>query len=162
MVVDAEPLAKLRDIHLPAPISWWPLAPGWYLLALVGLFSVVALILVIRRHYLGKRAKLASLRLLSQYYEEYQRGATSQETSMKISELLRRVAMVYFPREQIASLQGRAWLDFLARNVRGADFYAFYDCLLELPYQPAKEKDLQAFFSGAKIWIKERRKPCLN
>ena len=37
----ADPLAGLRDIALPAAVSWWPLAPGWWLLlGLVLLFAL--------------------------------------------------------------------------------------------------------------------------
>ncbi|MBS1202779.1 MAG: hypothetical protein H6R22_1288, partial [Chromatiaceae bacterium] len=28
-----DPLAGLRDWHLPDPVSWWPPAPGWWLVA---------------------------------------------------------------------------------------------------------------------------------
>ena len=28
----SDPLAQLRDIHLPEAVSWWPLAPGWWVL----------------------------------------------------------------------------------------------------------------------------------
>ena len=33
--MEADPLAQLRDIHLPADISWWALAPGWWALIIM-------------------------------------------------------------------------------------------------------------------------------
>ena len=36
-----ELLAQLADIRLPGEISWWPPAPGWWILAALVLFSGV-------------------------------------------------------------------------------------------------------------------------
>ncbi len=162
-MVDSQPLAKLRDIHLPEPISWWPMAPGWYLILSLAIISMLVLFYFLRRRFMNGRAKFQALCLLAIYYEEYQREGNSQVSCMKVSELLRRVALVYFPREQVASLQGEPWLAFLTNSANDIDFYAFRDCLLEFPYkQPTKEKDLHAFFNSAKAWIKQRGEPCLN
>lgn len=35
-------LEGLRDIRLPEPIGWWPLAPGWWALIAVALLIVLA------------------------------------------------------------------------------------------------------------------------
>ncbi|MBA2651551.1 MAG: DUF4381 domain-containing protein [Tatlockia sp.] len=159
---EPQELAKLRDIHLPEPISWWPIAPGWYLLFLIAIALSALLFYLVRRSYVNGRAKREALELLQHFEQEYKQGANSQLSSMNVSELLRRVALVYFPREEVASLKGESWLAFLTKTSKGIDFKALGDYLLALPYQPAKEIDLQPLFSNAKQWIKQRGKPCSN
>jgi len=155
-------LAKLHDIHLPAPIGWWPLAPGWYLLLVIVLLLLGLVFYFLRRAQRHKRAKLQALQLLHRYEQEYQTEANSQQSSMKVSELLRRVALAYYPREDVAGLQGDAWLSFLARTSKGIDFKALSAYLLALHYQPAKEVDLEPLFLNARRWIKQRGQPCSN
>ena len=48
----------LRDIHLPDPVSWWPPAPGWWLL--FGLSLVLGGLLV--WHRLRRRRREAAAR----------------------------------------------------------------------------------------------------
>jgi Domain of unknown function (DUF4381) len=161
-VSEPQELAKLHDIHLPAPIGWWPLAPGWYFLIALALLLIALLVYFAHRFYKNGRAKQEALLLLKNYEQQYQRGADSQLISMKISELLRRVALVYFPRAEVAGLKGKAWLDFLSTTSQGIDFKAISDYLLLLPYQPAKEIDLEPLFCRARRWIKQRGRPCSN
>ena len=56
----------LRDIHLPDPVSWWPLAPGW--LALIMLLVIVVLLTTyfIRRY---RNHKISALYLAKQELE---------------------------------------------------------------------------------------------
>lgn len=161
-MADSQVLAKLHDIHLPPSIGWWPLAPGWYLVILSAVLFTFFVTYLARRSYLNGRAKRQALQLLKRYEQEYQTKPNSQISSMNVSELLRRVALVYFPREEVASLQGTAWIAFLTKSSKGIDFNALSDYLLVLPYQPAQEISLQPLFSNARLWIRQRGKPCLN
>ena len=160
MVKSAE-LAGLRDIQLPKPIEWWSLASGWYVLIGLSVLVIGILMYFLNRHYKKGHSKREALRLLALYNEEYKRDGNSQLMSIKISELLRRVALVYFPREQVASLQGEAWLVFLNKTAKKIRFNEVSDSLLNLPYQPARKVELKPLFRCAKMWIKQRGQPCL-
>ncbi|MBL4711699.1 MAG: DUF4381 domain-containing protein [Gammaproteobacteria bacterium] len=45
-----EQALNLKDIHLPEPILWWPLAPGWWMV--IALLFVAVGLLVIAKKYI--------------------------------------------------------------------------------------------------------------
>ena len=108
---------KLKDIHLPLSPDIWPPAPGWWLLAATSLgFLVWVAVKLLRawRHHRLQKDILASLDQLQQHSYE----ATPQFLA-ELSILLRRVAMMKFPRQQVAALTGKEWLSFL--DLHGGD-----------------------------------------
>jgi hypothetical protein len=156
-------LASLRDIHLPPPIGLWPLAKGWYILSLVVVVLLLFLVYAVVRFIQKGRGKRQALRVLQTYQLDYLTNRNTQVSAARISELLRRVALVYYPREAVASLQGQAWIDFLNQNSKNIDFNPVSLLLLACPYQPmANQEDLKPLFQTAKQWIKQRRGQCLN
>ncbi|WP_133129899.1 DUF4381 domain-containing protein [Legionella yabuuchiae] len=156
-------LAQLRDIHLPESVGWWPLAPGWYLLFFILLLVIIACIWGLYRCYRNERAKHQALRLLDEYQSQYEASQNSKLASARVSELLKRVALVYFPREEVAGLTGEQWLEFLNKTGQDIDFRPVQYELLELPYGRENAcKNLEPLFQQAKRWIKQRRKPCLS
>lgn len=161
-MVNSDPLAQLKDIHLPTPIGWWPLAPGWYILLALVLFLTIVLAYAVYQRHRNALAKKQALLLLNSYQKQYEQEQNGAQTSAYISELLRRVALVYYPREQVASLHGEEWLKFLNETGKGIDFNRIKDLLLDAPFQTGKTMDLQPLFSTAQLWIKQRRVPCSN
>jgi hypothetical protein len=102
---DSASLANLRDIVMPPPVSWWPLAPGWwFLLAVASLFAVLALV------HLGRRWRANA----------YRRAALHElrnaESVAVIAEVLKRAALAATPRTEAASLAGPDWIDWLAKT----------------------------------------------
>lgn len=95
-------LDDLYDIVEPGPVSWWPLAPGWWILLFVG--GSAALLLLVR--WLKHRRKNA-----------YRRAALAElgraESASDVAAILRRTALSAYPRKCIASLHGQNWMDWL-------------------------------------------------
>lgn len=161
--MNPQDLAQLHDIQMPAPIGWWPLAPGWYLLAALMVILILGLYYLLHRVYANGRAKREALRELALYQQEYQQHANSQLISANISALLKRVALVYYyPRTQVAGLHGDAWISFLNNKVKHVNFNPVRTELLELPYQPPHKRNLQPLFKLTRQWIKRQGKPCSN
>ncbi len=117
-IPQSDPLAQLRDIHLPEPISLWPPAPGWWLL--LGLLIILALLgWLIYRQYLRGANKRLALTELERITQQQQEGALQLQ---QLSKLLRWSALATHPRHQVAGLQDQAWLAFLNRFVSGEPF----------------------------------------
>lgn len=102
----ANALDGLRDIHLPDPVSFWPLAPGWWL----ALLAVVAIALLVHfalraRRLSPRRAALCELERLE---NDYSSTGDVSALAEGLSALLRRISLLRSDRTRVASTHGEA------------------------------------------------------
>ncbi|MGQ7245794.1 DUF4381 domain-containing protein [Halomonas sp. V046] len=107
-------LAQLLDQMSPAPtpadIAWLPQTWGWALLGLALLLLAMWLGLRARRRY---RARAYRRQALAEVNACLRNGAGVTA----LAEILRRTALVAYPRHRVASLHGDAWRHFLDSEV---------------------------------------------
>ncbi len=151
-----DPLANLADIHLPEPISAWPPAIGWWLLALVVLAFIAGLIRwQIKRYQKSayRREALAQLAVIKSQAREN----SSIATATQLSGLLKQVAVTAYGRHQTASLNGTAWLKFLDEKGDTQSFTSGPGKILgDDIYKPHVDIDLEKLFHISQQWIEQQ------
>jgi hypothetical protein len=155
-------MAQLKDIHLPAPVGWWPLAPGWYVVIITFFILVAVITMVLYTRHRNARPKKHALSLLKKYVAQYEKDHNAQLASARISELLKRVALVYFPRDHVAGIHGLYWIEFLNQTGKEVNFEPVKSMLLDSPFKPNEHIDLQPLIRQTELWIKQRKVPCSN
>ena len=162
---DPSSLENLFDIVVPPPVSWWPPAPGWYvvggLVLLLGVYGAWRA-LARRRAAAYRRAALAELRRIeARAVDEGQRAVALRE----VPALVKRTALAAFPRETVASLSGAEWLGFLDRTGHTDAFTRGRgQVLAALAYDPGVAQGLdrgamQELFDAVARWIGSHHAP---
>jgi len=160
-----DPLSQLRDIHLPEPVTFWPPAPGWWVLLVLILIGLGFLY----RHAIAamiQRRKLAStLKELDEAYEayteleafEHKQNQAGLDYLASVNILLNRVALVFYPDTPAGQLTGTAWLSFLDQHGDTSDFSTGPGTLLaDGIYRrtfDTNNTDAEALHALAKHWI---------
>ena len=108
-----EPL-PLRDIHLPLPVGFWPLAPGWWIVSAVVLMILAFALFLFYKHRRPTALKEALAKL-----EVYLGDAelSPRARNQGISLLLRQLAISTEGRDEIAGLSGSAWIAWLEKKL---------------------------------------------
>ena len=104
-----DPFAALRPLHSPEPVSWWPPAPGWWIV----LVLVVAFIILVYRYMKRVAPRRAALHELKQLKKNMDN--TAQPVAI-VNQLLKRYALACWSVKEVASLTGESWLEFLDAN----------------------------------------------
>ncbi|WP_058556130.1 DUF4381 domain-containing protein [Thiohalocapsa sp. ML1] len=154
--MNADPLAGLRDYHLPEPLHWWPPAPGWWLVALL---AGVGLALWWRRQRRRRQRTAASalaLAELAQLRSRWQADGNDLAFLRGLSALLRRYVLARYPADAAAGLTGAAWIDYLRRKCADAPAALreglagnLGEALTESAYRPAAAVDAAALADAA-------------
>jgi hypothetical protein len=131
----------LKDIHLPDPISWWPLAIGWWIVLALSIFvGVIAFLLIkkMRKPTLKKEAT-AKLKKIEEEFIGHENAAICLK---ELSAFIRRVVISKHHSAGVAGLTGIAWLEFLDRSLDQPEFsQGIGKLLLSGPYQPQSNKE---------------------
>lgn len=149
---DQDPLAQLRDIHLPDAISFWPLAPGWWI---VGLLLILLLLVVCNFLYRSKkrnRYRVLAVRELANLDQYFGQPALYLQ---HLNHLLKQTALATESTTDIAALSGNEWLDFLDFTGKTTQFNQGAGRVLNHgPYAPSvPELDPETLQLLCKQWI---------
>ena len=106
---------QMRDVHLPDAISWWPLAPLWWLAIAIVLISLMLVILKIRRTRKAKAYRHEANIELQRHYTKWQNDEPQSDNLylQHANRVLKRVA-IYLDSSS-SKLSGEKWIDYLQR-----------------------------------------------
>ncbi len=141
-----ELLDMLEPAPAPDPVSMMPQTWGWGVLAVVLIGLIAFGVHAFQRH-----------RRLNAYRRQALSELAAADNSAAITaEILRRAALVAFPRNQVAGLYGENWLNFLKQTSGNMSFPdKTFKSLIEAPYRDAPaDPDLTTL---AKQWIKTHK-----
>ena len=153
------PPPPLRDLHLPEPAGWWPLAPGWWILIVIAIIAIAYGLARARQRRQRSAARRYALRELARFEAEYRKHKDPITLGKQLSELLRRGMLAYAPRTEVAGLTGEDWLRWLDRGMPLPYFHTDGGkSLLQLPYRSPQDDfsdvDIDALLAAVRMRLR--------
>lgn len=100
--MQTSPLDGLHDVIVPSQVSWWPLAPIWWVIIAILLLAIGYLSYTLYQAYQFKKAKRHAILLSNQYEDDAQ----------QLHILIKRLVLHYYA--QSAASQGtKQWCNTL-------------------------------------------------
>ena len=152
------PLVNLKDIHLPPPVSLWPPAPGWWILALLLISTLFIGGVWLYRKYKKRKPRTEALKILKDLEILYRNSQDEVVSLRNLSNLIRRTALTFYDIDAVASLQGSSWLEFLDKTGKTKEFSQGAGKVLGYEvFQQKVNPDMNALFPLVKKWISSSR-----
>ena len=164
---DPASLERLNDIVLPESAAWWPPAPGWYVLGAVLLIAGLLCLAALLRHWWKNRYRSAALRELSELRQYFGQSQVTEprEIVAGINRILKRTALVGWPRPVVGPLAGESWIAFLNQSVEGGLLSAQQASdLTDVAWssqisQAMTDSRVNSLFDVAVRWIRNHQRP---
>ena len=149
-----DPLSKLNPLREPDLVSWWPPAPGWWLLLAVVLLALALCLYLGWRYYRRNAYRRRALKQLQEIRQRYRQDTPGG--AMAINALLKAVALHAYPRREVAASSGAQWLAFLNNALQSSQQLGpdYIDAIYRKDSQPP---DLDAICASAASWIRRHK-----
>jgi hypothetical protein len=134
-------LRSLHDIAIPTPVSWMPQTWGWMVLGLILLAGLMTVFLLWLRRCRANAYRRKARRILDGIEIRIRNPETRQGAIRELARLLKRTALAAWPRDQVASLSGAAWVRFLDGHAEGDAGHALARLLDDFEYRGGSSVD---------------------
>jgi len=146
----------LRDIHLP-PVSWWPPAIGWWLLAVAVLSALIAAVFIWLRGRNARVLRRAARDELKMLGARHAQDCDNVALAAGLSRLLRRIALLLQP--DVVANGESAWREFLSTRAQAAFTNEQVEVLIDAPYRPHASFDAAALIEATRQWCERALRP---
>ena len=136
-------LEQLRDIRMPEAASWWPPAPGWWIVAALVVAGVFLVIRFLRRRSLEKQYRKEAHQLLDDLYASWQEDRDDRAFASRAHQLLRRIVIHHVGRDGVARITGRAFIDRANMLSTAMLSEQTSSLLTELSYRPDADAEVE-------------------
>jgi Domain of unknown function (DUF4381) len=149
----------LRDIHLPPPISWWPLAPGWWIL--FGSILIVVLVGGLTWWWWHRgRLRRAARRRWRAIATAFAMHRDPHRLARELSALCRQLLIQCSTDPTVSSAVGETWLKLLDRYSTQHFFTTGPGrVLIQAPYDPKSVIEGDALLIGVATLITRLPRP---
>lgn len=158
---DTVALQQLHDLAMPVQVSPAPQTVGWYVLfAIVAALIIFAAFMMYRR-YRANLYRRQALSELDKIKNLISNPAKRLHTLSEIPALLKRTALSFVPRYEIASLSCKEWLVFLDNCYEGNGFSEGPGRMLgDLSYSNKNftDNELSDLIELTGLWIKKHKR----
>ncbi len=156
-MMQQDPLADLRDIHLPEPIGWFPPAPGWWVLTLLVIGTIAGLAYWRWRKHKALAYKREALLEFESLQARYLSHRDDSRLLSEISALLKRTCITKYGRERSAGLAGENWLIFLDQTGSTQEFSdGSGRALVSQRFVATPQVDAQELLNITKQWLEKQ------
>ncbi|WP_109123878.1 DUF4381 domain-containing protein [Dyella sp. C11] len=106
-------IADLKDIPAPAPVSYMPQAPGWWVVGGLLLFALLVFAVLKLRTWWRNRYRREAQAELALIEQSLNDTRTRPEALAALPALVKRTVLAWAPRTTVGPMSGDAWLRYL-------------------------------------------------
>jgi len=147
-------LDLMHGLVVPEPVPWLPQTPGWWIVCgwlLAVLLLALRQTLKHRRRNRYRREALAALEAIAA-----RQDIDPAESAQGIAAVIKRAALVAYPRRDVAALYGKDWARFLCESAdNDPEIVEAAELLATAAYRP--NADPAALTPPARRWIRQHR-----
>lgn len=145
---------QLRDVHAPDAISWWPPAPGWWLLLAAALGLLIFALLRWRGHTRRNQYRRIALAELNECFKAQQADQNGLGYLQAANAILKRCVINLDSSPVSVRTSGAAWLTLLESYSEQKFSPETYAALSESIYRAQSSEDIGGIHEELNDWIK--------